>query len=280
MWRMLRVAAVAALSLGLSSAAEEQASIPIESVRPPVLSSAIPRRVLQETDEASKTPMQEDPNFDPYQEDTTAQPRVAQAEPTYQPRQRVVEAFDFDPSEGLTFHVYGGKQECFFQDAKFTGDEISGAYIVSSADSHIDLEIKNPAGVVVYRRLGDAEGQYQVIPPEPGIYELCFLNTDSDGKLVTHVTNTLQSQHPVQREHVSVLAKYASHLDVRLGQLESEQRLQHIRTDRAIRIEEMTSQRVAFYGTLECFVYLLICVFQVVYIKNLLDAPRASKSWA
>jgi hypothetical protein len=36
-------------------------------------------------------------------------------------------------------------------------------------------------------------------------------------------------------EHVSVLAKYASHLDVRLGELESELRLQLIRTDRHIK---------------------------------------------
>lgn len=39
----------------------------------------------------------------------------------------------------------------------------------------------------------------------------------------------------IAAEHVSVLAKYASHLDVRLGELESEQRLQLIRTDRHIK---------------------------------------------
>jgi hypothetical protein len=72
--------------------------------------------------------------------------------------------FDFDPSEGLTFYVGAGDRECFFQDAKFTGDEISGAYVVSSADSHIDLEVKNPEGATIYRRLGDAEGQYEVHP--------------------------------------------------------------------------------------------------------------------
>lgn len=31
------------------------------------------------------------------------------------------------------------------------------------------------------------------------MHELCFVNSDSDGKLVTHVTNTLKSQHPVER---------------------------------------------------------------------------------
>lgn len=31
------------------------------------------------------------------------------------------------------------------------------------------------------------------------MHELCFINPDSDGKLVTHVTNTLQSQHPVEK---------------------------------------------------------------------------------
>ncbi|KAJ0399012.1 hypothetical protein P43SY_008332 [Pythium insidiosum] len=219
--------------------------------------------------------VREDANFRLFSDHKNEQGAAA-----YQPRRRKVELFDFDPSEGLTFHVYGQKKECFFQDAKFAGDEISGAYIVASADSHIDLEIKNPAGAVIYRRYGDAEGEYTVMPTEEGVHELCFLNSDSDGKLVTHVTNTLQSQHPVQREHVSVLAKYASHLDVRLGELESEQRLQQIRTDRFLRIEESTNQRVAFYGTLECFVYLLVCVFQVLYIKSLLNGPRPSRTWA
>ncbi|RLN92721.1 hypothetical protein BBJ28_00017644 [Nothophytophthora sp. Chile5] len=140
----------------------------------------------------------EDPQFDPYDD----KPRGVGADAKYAPKARNVEAFDFDPSEGLTFFVKGESRECFFQDAKFEGDELSGAYVVSSADSHIDLEITNPQGVAVYRRFGDAEGQYQVSP---------------------------------KYEHVSVLAKYASHLDVRLGELESEQRLQLIRTDRHIK---------------------------------------------
>ncbi|RLN93776.1 hypothetical protein BBJ28_00015118 [Nothophytophthora sp. Chile5] len=173
----------------------------------------------------------EDPQFDPYDD----KPRGVGADAKYAPKARSVEAFDFDPSEGLTFFVNGESRECFFQDAKFEGDELSGAYVVSSADSHIDLEVTNVQGVAVYRRFGDAEGQYQVSPKEAGVHELCFINPDSDGKLVTHVTRTLQSQHPVEKEHVSVLAKYASHLDVRLGELESEQRLQLIRTDRHIK---------------------------------------------
>jgi hypothetical protein len=65
----------------------------------------------------------------------------AQQQQTYEPKNRKVEAFDFDPSEGLTFFVKAGASECFFQDAKFTGDVIAGAYVVSSADSHIDVEV-------------------------------------------------------------------------------------------------------------------------------------------
>lgn len=34
---------------------------------------------------------------------------------------------------------------------------------------------------------------------QAGVHELCFVNSDADGKLVTHVTNTLKSQHPVER---------------------------------------------------------------------------------
>ncbi|GAB9475153.1 hypothetical protein Gpo141_00012255 [Globisporangium polare] len=242
----------------------------------------------------------EDANFDPYQENvapmlepvskslTAEELRelqekltdLQQKDKTYEPKSRKVEVFDFDPSEGLTFFVAAGQRECFFQDARTTGDEISGAYVVSSADSHIDLEVKNPEGATIYRRFGDAEGQYEVHPSVEGIHELCFINSDSDGKLVTHVTNTLQSQHPVEREHVSVLAKYASHLDIRLGELESEQRLHQIRTERHIKVEESTSKRVSFYGTLECVVYLLICFLQVFYIKSLLDNPSKARTWA
>lgn len=218
----------------------------------------------------------EDPHFDPYDGD----PRGVGADAKYAPKARAVETFDFDPSEGLTFLVASGSSECFYQDAKFEGDDISGAYVVSSADSHIDLEVKNPEGVTVYRRTGDAEGQYLVSPKQSGVHELCFTNADSGGKLVTHVTNTLQSQHPVEKEHVSVLAKYASHLDVRLGELESELRLQLIRVDRHNKMEEEMNKRVIFYGMLECAVYLVMCFFQVYYIKSLLDSPRKARSWA
>lgn len=104
----------------------------------------------------------EDANFDPYQENvapllepvrkslTAEELRelqeqltvLQQKDKTYEPKSRKVEVFDFDPSEGLTFFVAAGQRECFFQDAKTTGDEISGAYVVSSADSHIDLEVR------------------------------------------------------------------------------------------------------------------------------------------
>jgi hypothetical protein len=104
----------------------------------------------------------EDPHFDPYDDKPRAMGVDADAE--YAPRARTVESFDFDPSEGLTFFVAGEARECFFQEAKFEGDELGGAYVVSSADSHVDLEIKNPEGVTVFRRLGDAEGQYIVTP--------------------------------------------------------------------------------------------------------------------
>ncbi|KAG2780698.1 hypothetical protein PC129_g18079 [Phytophthora cactorum] len=191
----------------------------------------------------------------------------------------VAEDPHFDPYGDKPRGVGADADECFYQDAKFEGDELGGAYVVSSADSHIDLEVKNPEGVTIYRRLGDAEGQYIVTPKQSGVHELCFINPDSDGKLVTHVTNTLQSQHPVEKEHVSVLAKYASHLDVRLGELESEQRLQLIRTDRQIKVEEEMNKHVVFYGALECAVYLVVCFFQVYYIKGLLDSPRKARSW-
>jgi hypothetical protein len=39
---------------------------------------------------------------------------------------------------------------------------------------------------------------------QAGVHELCFVNSDADGKLVTHVTNTLKSQHPVERGAESV----------------------------------------------------------------------------
>lgn len=47
-----------------------------------------------------------------------------------------------------------------------------------------------------------------------------------------------------------------------------------------VAVEESTSKRVSFYGTLECVVYLLICVLQVFYIKSLLDNPNKARTWA
>lgn len=45
-------------------------------------------------------------------------------------------------------------------------------------------------------------------------------------------------------------------------------------------VEETTSKRVSFYGTLECVVYLLVCFLQVFYIKSLLDQPSKARTWA
>uniref|UniRef100_M4C536 GOLD domain-containing protein n=1 Tax=Hyaloperonospora arabidopsidis (strain Emoy2) TaxID=559515 RepID=M4C536_HYAAE len=197
---------------------------------------------------------------------------------------RHVEGFDFDPSQGLTFYVAADSSACFYQDVKFlkvagSGDkdeELRGAYVVSAADSRIDVEVKDPEGGTVLRQSGKAESEYVVVLKRTGVYELCFRNVNEDGKLVTHVTNTLQSQHPIGKEHVSGLAKYASDLDLRLGELESEQRLQLIRTDR--HAKEM-NKRVVFYGALECAVYLMVCFCQVYYIKSLLESPQKARSW-
>ncbi|OQS03133.1 hypothetical protein THRCLA_04562 [Thraustotheca clavata] len=188
--------------------------------------------------------------------------------------------FDFDPSEGLTFFIEAKEASCFFEDVKSLGDDISGAYIVSTASATIDLSIKDPKGAIVYTRDDDVEGTYEVRPQLTGIYEVCFVNDDSDGKLVSHVTNTLQSQHPVEKEHVSILAKYASHLDIRLGELESEQRLMQLRTDRHMKTEKSTNDRVSLAGTIESLVYVACVLLQICYIKRLLESPRRVKSWA
>lgn len=44
-------------------------------------------------------------------------------------------------------------------------------------------------------------------------------------------------------------------------------------------VENITSKRVIFYGMLECVVYLLVCFFQVYYIKGLLENPGNVRSW-
>jgi hypothetical protein len=98
----------------------------------------IPSSTLQSHDtkkEEAPAKVMEDLNFDPYHQTEKQSPKLDQYEPYY----RKVELFDFDPSQGLTFYISPNEQECFYFDVKFLGDEISGAYIVSSADSRIDL---------------------------------------------------------------------------------------------------------------------------------------------
>jgi hypothetical protein len=143
-WPLL--AAVVLLSSGIH--AQEDGGISSEEAPTTPHPPAVPRNALEvESSEQPVSLIPEDTNFDPYDENVHVyRPQNGEdKEPKYQPKQRKVELFDFDPSEGLTFHVYSNKKECFYQDAKFTGDEISGAYVVSSADSHIDLEVGTKA---------------------------------------------------------------------------------------------------------------------------------------
>lgn len=207
-------------------------------------------------------------SFDPYEGEHEA------ADPD-------IEQYDFDPSEGLSFVIHEGTMECFYENVKSDEDHVSGAYIVSAADSKIDLILKDPNGIVVVRRYGEVEDEYEVTDTEIGEYEICFSNINYSGdKLITHVTHTLQSHHPVEKQHVSHLAQYAAHLDIKLGEFESEQRLLQIRMDRHIKTEQSTNQRVTYYSTFELLIYIVVSVLQVAYIKHLLDVPRHKRTWA
>ncbi|KAG9412874.1 hypothetical protein AC1031_015767 [Aphanomyces cochlioides] len=223
-------------------------------------------------------------DFDPYKIANDAAHAMGQmgkeAPPKDKQEDGKLSQFDFDPSEGLTFFVEPRNKMCFYEDVKSLGDTVGGAYIVSTAASSIDVDIKDPYMNTIFQRYGDAEGTYEVHPDVTGLYEVCFTNNDHDDKLVTHVTHTLQSQHPVEKEHVSILAKYASHLDIRLGELESEQRLMQLRVDRHMKTEKSTNDRVALAGTIESIVYVALVLLQVFYIKRLLENPRQVRSWA
>lgn len=140
----MRLSLVTAL-LALTGSGVSGDSIPVTTMATRQLEPVAPSTTMTQSSEpTSAAPLvAEDPNFDPYTEDQAAAAAAPaqQQQQTYEPKNRKVEAFDFDPSEGLTFFVKAGASECFFQDAKFTGDVIAGAYVVSSADSHIDVEV-------------------------------------------------------------------------------------------------------------------------------------------
>ncbi|KAF0698289.1 Aste57867_11082 [Aphanomyces stellatus] len=225
-------------------------------------------------------------DFDPYKEDQDAymgmgvKGKEAPAPQEADGEDEKLSKFDFDPSEGLTFFIEPRAKACFYDDVKTLADTVGGAFIVSTANAGIDVDIKDPYMNTVFQHYGEAEGTYEVRPDVTGLYEVCFTNNDHQAKLVSHVTNTLQSQHPVEKEHVSVLAKYASHLDVRLGELESEQRLMQLRMDRHMKTEKSTNDRVSLAGTIESIVYVACVLLQVFYIKRLLDNPRQVRNWA
>ncbi|KAH9103096.1 hypothetical protein LEN26_015378 [Aphanomyces euteiches] len=227
-------------------------------------------------------------DFDPYKIANDAAHAMGQmgkeAPPKDKQEDGKLSQFDFDPSEGLTFFVEPRNKMCFYEDVKSLGDTVGGAYIVSTAASSIDVDIKDPYMNTIFQRYGDAEGTYEVHPDVTGLYEVCFTNNDHDDKLVTHVTHTLQSQHPVEKGESHILLcpdpKYASHLDIRLGELESEQRLMQLRVDRHMKTEKSTNDRVALAGTIESIVYVALVLLQVFYIKRLLENPRQIRNWA
>jgi hypothetical protein len=107
--------------------------------------------------------------------------------------------FDFDPSEGLTFYMGPNSVSCFIEDVKSMDDDLLGAYIVSSASSSMHVQIKDSVGNIVHEAISDAEGSYDVTPQQIGVHEICFHNDDGNEKLVSYVTNMLESQHPVEK---------------------------------------------------------------------------------
>lgn len=113
-----------------------------------------------------------------------------------------MDKYDFDPSEGLSFIVSSGSAECFYEsiELKEDNENLMGAYLVSSENPRIDFTIKAPDGSIVYKKFKMAENEYHVENLMKGTYSLCFSNVNDDQeKLITHVTTTLDAQHPIEK---------------------------------------------------------------------------------
>eukprot|EP01017_Pseudomicrothorax_dubius_P038836 TRINITY_DN587_c0_g2_i1.p1 TRINITY_DN587_c0_g2~~TRINITY_DN587_c0_g2_i1.p1 ORF type:complete len:291 (+),score=100.22 TRINITY_DN587_c0_g2_i1:177-1049(+) len=184
---------------------------------------------------------------------------------------------DFTPSDMVTFELPGNEEEVFYEKIDTVPSRIRGAYFVSSSEnSDIDFVITDPKGDDVFEKLGKKESIFYFNTTKKGVYQFKFSNQKFfETKQVTfalHASNNTNT--PVKSADIDPLNERLYKITQSIGDIHVETKFSYKRAETHLATIKGTHARVFLFTILESLGIIVTSLWQIYYIKKLLDNKR------
>jgi len=185
---------------------------------------------------------------------------------------------NFVPSDMITIEIPARKTEIVYEDIDALPTSIKGAYFVSSSeDADIDFTIIDPEQKLIFRRPGKKEGIFFFHPNKTGTFTFVFNNRKWLGnKQVTFALNTGKSlgEDLVNSKDLTPMEAQLTEADRLLREIQTETRFAYKRQGTHYKTTQANHNKVFYVAIFESLAILTVTIWQVYYIKRLLDNRR------
>eukprot|EP01017_Pseudomicrothorax_dubius_P033683 TRINITY_DN4532_c0_g1_i2.p1 TRINITY_DN4532_c0_g1~~TRINITY_DN4532_c0_g1_i2.p1 ORF type:complete len:289 (+),score=78.59 TRINITY_DN4532_c0_g1_i2:100-966(+) len=185
---------------------------------------------------------------------------------------------EFDPSDIVSFELGGSEEDVFIENVHDTPTELLGAYFVSSSEnSEVDLFVIGPDGVHLFGRTDKNEGFFHLNATKKGTYQFFFSNSRwFETKKVTFayhssVARNISSAGTTALDPLNEKL-YKANKEIR--SLHAETKFSYMRAETHFETLRNAHTKLLLFTILESFVIVAASLWQIYYIRKLLENKR------
>ncbi|CAK77274.1 unnamed protein product (macronuclear) [Paramecium tetraurelia] len=183
---------------------------------------------------------------------------------------------DFIPDDMIAFELKQGNME-ILEEGIHHPTTIRGAYFISmTTKEKINFLIKDPKGNIISSKAAKKEAVFSVNITEPGDYQFLFDNErGSSDQIVTFALDIHNATYEHIKHHdLDPLMKQIQHLQNGINDIMFETKFSQQRRESGYESMQSTHSRLFYFSIFETIIIILVSVWQVYYIKSIIDNRR------
>eukprot|EP00826_Nyctotherus_ovalis_P065101 TRINITY_DN9561_c0_g2_i1.p1 TRINITY_DN9561_c0_g2~~TRINITY_DN9561_c0_g2_i1.p1 ORF type:complete len:251 (-),score=65.81 TRINITY_DN9561_c0_g2_i1:54-806(-) len=193
---------------------------------------------------------------------------------------------DFIPSDMLAFEILAGRSRTIYENVKAAPILFRGAYSVSAEDSYkLGATIYDPQGNIIFSKKHAREAIIYLFLNVTGTYTIVFENknyySSEEVQFSTQISKVnasyaviVEDEHYANRTYLPI-EKELSAIEKGLSDVTVQQRFLNNRKERQNRHILRVGRRSLYITVVESIGVICITIWQVYYIKKLLDAKHS-----
>ncbi|WFD33631.1 p24 complex component [Malassezia cuniculi] len=174
-----------------------------------------------------------------------------------------------------TIDLAAHEERCFFEDMH-VGDEMTLTFQVGGG-GHLDIDTRltDPDGQLLYQLLRHDTGTYEFVAEKDGRYTYCFGNNFSTVSHKTVSFNVHGVLYLADDEGLMPAEHELRELAANIQLFKDEQEYLVMRERIHRNTAESTNTRVKWWSVLQTVLVVLVCAFQVYFVKRQFEVRRA-----